>query len=115
MPPERPPAGPVAVAGASAADNDKLDGISDSISQLQSAVELLSQNVAKLSQRRRRSHHPASNVSNATPDASDGSPYPSGIFQSASSLVTIGSGVDAGDGSLSPRPTEGYNTASTVY
>jgi hypothetical protein len=113
---ERPPAGPVAVAGASAADNDKLDGISDSISQLQSAVELLSQNVAKLSQRRRRSHHPASNVvSNATPDASDGSPYPSGIFQSASSLVTIGSGVDAGDGSLSPRPTEGYNTASTVY
>ena len=78
-------------------------------------MELLSQNVAKLSQRRRRSHHPASNVSNATPDASDGSPYPSGIFQSASSLVTIGSGVDAGDGSLSPRPTEGYNTASTVY
>ena len=48
-----------------------LRGQDEKLSQLQRSVELLTQNVARLSQRRRRSHHPANST------APDASPYPS--------------------------------------
>ena len=48
-----------------------LRGQDEKLSQLQRSVELLTENVATLSRRRRRSHHPANST---VPDAS---PYPS--------------------------------------